>query len=249
MRTFLEVVDRMKEIQRIDSNKPGQDAAAKQRAERNTASKQRVADTEAKARVGAPERRAQTEKDQAAKSRADRNAAANKQVADAERKASPITSKSSRLGGTGGRKTMTSTARPANTIKAPSDFKKGTNSIKSPQSRPAAPTQTNKPAPTQTNKPAPKPKSNKYASSDEIRDTKFQDYKADRAERKGRQAEADKKKKTDNNIKTGKAIGKTVASAGRKALDIGRKSVTQGGEESRADSVQGSSEIIRGKRG
>lgn len=53
-------------------------------------------------------------------------------------------------------------------------------------------------------------------------------------------------KKTGNAIKS--VPGKAV-SAGRKALDIGRKSVTQGGEESRADSVQGSSEIIRGKRG
>jgi hypothetical protein len=56
--------------------------------------------------------------------------------------------------------------------------------------------------------------------------------------------------------KTGKAIrsvpGKAVSagvSAGRKALDLGKKSVTDGPGSSGPDSVQGSSEIIRGRRG
>ena len=40
-----------------------------------------------------------------------------------------VTSKGSRLGGT--EQTMTSTSRPANTIKAPSGFKKGTSSLQS----------------------------------------------------------------------------------------------------------------------
>jgi hypothetical protein len=92
------------------------DAAAKQRADRNAAANKRVADAEAKARVGAPERRAQ---DQAAKDRAARNAAAKQRVADAEKKAtrSNVTAKGASIGGT--KQTMTSTARPANTIKKP----------------------------------------------------------------------------------------------------------------------------------
>jgi hypothetical protein len=55
--------------------------------------------------------------------------------------------------------------------------------------------------------------------------------------------------------KTGKAIrsvpGKAVSagvSAGRKALDLGKKSVTDGPGSSGPDSVQGSTEIVRGKR-
>lgn len=60
-----------------------------------------------------------------------------------------------------------------------------------------------------------------------------------------------KRSRRDLGKKTGNAIksvpGKAV-SAGRKALDLGKKSVTDGPGSSGPDSVQGSSEIVRGKR-
>ena len=216
MRTFLEVVDRMKEIQRIDSNKPQQDLAAKQRAERNAASKKRVADKEASARVLPPD------KDQAAKDREARKAAANKQVAEAERKARPITSKSSRLGGTGGRKTMTSTARPANTMSKP-------------KSRPVTT------ATAQTNNPAKTPKDNVAGSADRLKsqstDTKSEYDKAKES--------ADIQKKLANRGKTYrdlKSVGKAFMKPGKTGEDV------ETGKE--AGNVSGGSEYVsRTKRG
>ena len=187
MKTFSEAVNRMKEIQRIDSNKPGQDAAAKQREARKSAANRQVADAERRAQATPPD------KEQAAKDREARKAAANKQVADAERKASPITSKSSRLGGTGGRKTMTSTARPANTMSKP-------------KSRPVTT------ATTQTNNPAKTPKDNVSGSADRLKAQREADRKeADRkrnAEAEGARNIAKRKQGTTAGVKS--ALGGDV---------------------------------------
>ena len=115
----------------------------------------------------------------------------------------------SRLGGT--RQTISSTSRPANTMSRPQNRTHSTST----------PTQTKTPTNTST------PKSNKYASADEIRDRKFQDYKSDRAERKSRQDALDKKNKAAEDKKKGKEFRDFV----NKKYDQTKKAIETSAED------------------
>lgn len=204
-----ENINRMKEIERIDSNKPGQDLAAKQRAQRNQASRQRVADAESKARVGAPERRAQA---QATSDRAARNASSRQRVADAERKArGPVTAKGAGLGGQ--KQTMSSTSRPANTVKAPSGFKKGTNSLRTSQTS-NGPTPTPTPTPSRT--PASRPTS---AEKSRLEAAARRNAAADKRSRERAADSEISKRKSGVSGGVKSALGGDVIGMGRKAGD------------------------------
>ena len=126
-----------------------------------------------------------------------------------------VTSKGSRLGGT--EQTMTSTSRPANTIKAPKDFKKGTNALKS------------RPTSAQTNNPAKTSKDNVAGSAERLQ--------TDRARR---ELNLTKKKQRDYAFDKGMGKVKSVVGALTKPGKSGEDVET--GKES--GNVSGGSEYV-----
>jgi len=102
-------------------------------------------------------------------------------------------------------------------------------------------TQASKPTgnskPMNTGAPTAQPK-NKYATTDEIRDAKYQDYKDDRADRKKRQKQSDRKKSW-NNFTGG------VSKVGKVAGDVAKTAFKQ--DEPDVKSVEGNTPDIKSR--
>jgi hypothetical protein len=221
--------------------------AAKQREARKAAANQQVADAERRAQAMPPD------KDQAARDRAARNKAAQDRVVAKEREVGKPTSR------------PTSTSQPQRTFGPQETQQQKLNRARQNQAnerqRQADAKRDARRAEQQRN--AKKQKQERKAKEnitkrktgigggiksalggDVIGMSTRGKNKAETKEikKQNRQARGDFAKKKVQQT------GNLVKSTGRKALDLGKKSVTDGPGSSGPDSVQGSSEIIRGKR-
>jgi hypothetical protein len=233
--------------------------AAKQREARKAAANQQVADKEKMARALPPDR------DQAAKDRAARNKAAQDRVAAKEREVGKPRTRPVQP-------VVNPVSRPATTEQGPkAPAQQGPERDPNPKAR-AAMERRNKEAE------AAKEKRDRQAAADKKAKKQKQERKAkeDIAKRKtgigggiksalggdvigmstrGKNKAETKEIKKQNRQARGdfakkkvQQTGNLVKSTGRKALDLGKKSVTDGPGSSGPDSVQGSTEIVRGKR-